>query len=54
MKWAVHLIGLCCEDRDTGENFVVVQHMLPARYTRQGSVYLTFTQDTTRGFSRRN
>jgi proteasome lid subunit RPN8/RPN11 len=40
------LIGLWCEDRDTAENFVVVQHMLPARHTRQGSVYLTFTQDT--------
>jgi proteasome lid subunit RPN8/RPN11 len=24
----------------------VVNHVLPARYTRQGSVYLTFTQDT--------
>lgn len=40
------LIGLWCQDRDTDEQFVVVQHMLPARYTRQGSVYLTFTQDT--------
>jgi len=40
------LLGLWCEDRDTEEQFVVVQHMLPARYTRQGSVYLTFTQDT--------
>ena len=40
------LVGLWCLDRDTGEQFVVVQHMLPARHTRQGSVYLTFTQDT--------
>ena len=40
------LIGLWCLDRDSGEQFVVVQNMLPARFTRQGSVYLTFTQDT--------
>jgi hypothetical protein len=40
------LLGLWCHDRDTDEEFVVVQHMLPARHTRQGSVYLTFTQDT--------
>ncbi len=40
------LVGLWCQDRDTDEQFVVVQHMLPARHTRQGSVYLTFTQDT--------
>jgi proteasome lid subunit RPN8/RPN11 len=40
------LLGLWCRDRDSGEQFVVVQHMLPARHTRQGSVYLTFTQDT--------
>lgn len=40
------LVGLWCLDRDSGEQFVVVQTMLPARYTRQGSVYLTFTQDT--------
>jgi proteasome lid subunit RPN8/RPN11 len=40
------LLGLWCIDRDTDEQFVVVQHMLPAQHTRQGSVYLTFTQDT--------
>src|SRR5258708_39696175 len=40
------LVGLWCIDRDTDEQFVVVQHMLPAHHTRQGSVYLTFTQDT--------
>jgi proteasome lid subunit RPN8/RPN11 len=40
------LVGLWCMDRNSGEQFVVVQHMLPARHTRQGSVYLTFTQDT--------
>jgi len=40
------LVGLWCADRDSDEQFVVIQHMLPARHTRQGSVYLTFTQDT--------
>ena len=40
------LVGLWCVDRGSGNQFVVVQHMLPARHTRQGSVYLTFTQDT--------
>ncbi len=40
------LVGLWCRDRDSDEQFVVVQHMLPARHTRQGSAYLTFTQDT--------
>jgi proteasome lid subunit RPN8/RPN11 len=40
------LVGMWCTDRDSQEQFVVVQHMLPARHTRQGSVYLTFTQDT--------
>lgn len=40
------LVGLWCLDRDSDEQFIVVQHMLPARFTRQGSVYLTFTQDT--------
>lgn len=44
------LIGLWCMDRDTEEQFIVVQHMLPAHHTRQGSVYLTFTQDTLVGF----
>jgi proteasome lid subunit RPN8/RPN11 len=40
------LVGIWCQDRDSDEEFVVVQNMLPARHTRQGSVYLTFTQDT--------
>lgn len=40
------LVGMWCVDRDTRDEFIVVQHMLPARHTRQGSVYLTFTQDT--------
>ena len=40
------LIGRWCLDEATNEQFIVVQHVLPARHTRQGSVYLTFTKDT--------
>jgi proteasome lid subunit RPN8/RPN11 len=40
------LIGEWCVDRETGEQFVIVKHVLPARHTRQGAVYLTFTQDS--------
>lgn len=40
------LVGQWCADEQTGEQFIVVKHVLPARHTRQGSVYLTFTQDT--------
>jgi len=40
------LIGQWCVDDETGEQFVVVKHVLPARHTKQGSVYLTFTKDT--------
>ena len=40
------LIGEWCQDEETGGQFIVVKHVLPARHTRQGSVYLTFTQDT--------
>ena len=40
------MIGEWCADRETGEQFVVVKHVLPARFTRQGAVYLTFTQDS--------
>src|SRR5687767_5669173 len=40
------LIGDLCLDDQTGEQFIVVKHVLPARHTKQGSVYLTFTQDT--------
>ena len=39
------MIGEWCVD-DTGGQFIVVEHALPARHTRQGSVYLTFTQDS--------
>jgi proteasome lid subunit RPN8/RPN11 len=40
------LVGRWCSDPESGEQFVVIQHALPARHTRQGSVYLTFTQNT--------
>ena len=40
------LVGEWCVDEDTGEQFVIVKHALPARHTLQGSVYLTFTQDS--------
>jgi proteasome lid subunit RPN8/RPN11 len=40
------LIGQWCQDQESGQQFVVVQHALPARFTRQSNVYLTFTQDT--------
>ncbi len=33
-------------DPRTHEHFVVVEAVLPAKHTRQGSAYLTFTQDT--------
>ena len=39
------LIGQWCAD-EKGVQFVIVEHALPARYTRQGSVYLTFTQES--------
>jgi proteasome lid subunit RPN8/RPN11 len=40
------LVGQWCMDQESEQQFVVVKYALPARYTRQGSVYLTFTQDT--------
>jgi proteasome lid subunit RPN8/RPN11 len=40
------LVGEWREDAESGEQFVVVEASLPARFTRHGSAYLTFTQDT--------
>jgi proteasome lid subunit RPN8/RPN11 len=40
------LVGEWCADPESGEQFVVIKHVLPARFTRQGAVYLTFTQDS--------
>ena len=39
------LIGQWCMD-EQDEQFIIVKHALPARHVRQGSVYLTFTQET--------
>jgi proteasome lid subunit RPN8/RPN11 len=39
------LIGQWCQDENQ-EQFIVVEHALPARHTRHGSVYLTFTQQS--------
>jgi proteasome lid subunit RPN8/RPN11 len=40
------LVGKWRVDGSTGEQFVVVEAALPARHTRHGSVFLTFTQDS--------
>jgi proteasome lid subunit RPN8/RPN11 len=40
------LVGQWCADLVTNEEFIIIENALQARYTRQGSVYLTFTQDT--------
>ena len=38
------LVGEWCVNAKQGEQFIIVEHALPARYTKQGSIYLTFTQ----------
>jgi len=40
------LIGKACQDPDTGQKFIVVEVILPALYTRQGSAFLTFTTES--------
>ncbi|MBN1303688.1 MAG: hypothetical protein JXA13_04570 [Anaerolineales bacterium] len=40
------LVGEWRQEEESGEQYLVVKHALPARHTRQGSVYLTFTQDS--------
>jgi proteasome lid subunit RPN8/RPN11 len=40
------LAGKRLVDTETGQPFIVIEAAIPARYTRQGSAYLTFTQDT--------
>lgn len=40
------LVGDWCADVGTGKPFIVVESSLPARFTRQGASYLTFTQDS--------
>jgi proteasome lid subunit RPN8/RPN11 len=40
------LTGRWCQDAITGVQFIVVDSALPARHTRQGSAFLTFTSDS--------
>ncbi len=40
------LVGDWCTETGSGQQFIVVENGLPARFTQQGSVYLTFTQDS--------
>jgi proteasome lid subunit RPN8/RPN11 len=40
------LVGKKRTDSNTGEDFIVVEAVLPAVHTRYGSAYLTFTQDS--------
>lgn len=40
------LVGEWCVDEPSGGQFIVVEQAIPARYTRKGSVYLTFTHDS--------
>ncbi len=40
------LVGSWRVDTRSGEQFLAVEAVLPARFTRQGSAFLTFTQDT--------
>jgi proteasome lid subunit RPN8/RPN11 len=40
------LIGTHRADQISGEEYIVIDRCLPALYTRQGSAYLTFTQDS--------
>jgi proteasome lid subunit RPN8/RPN11 len=40
------LVGKWCADPETSRQYIVVVAALPARFTQQGSVFLTFTQDS--------
>jgi len=40
------MIGSWRLDQSSGEEFIVIERCLPARFTRQGSAYLTFTQNS--------
>ena len=40
------LVGKWRYDKRSGEQFIIVEAILPAPHTRHGSAYLTFTQDT--------
>jgi proteasome lid subunit RPN8/RPN11 len=40
------LVGILSIDRQSRSQFILVESALPARFTRQGSHHLTFTQDS--------
>jgi len=40
------LVGEWCVNAKQGEQFIVVENALPARHTKQGAIYLTFTQNS--------
>jgi len=40
------LIGSWREDKKTGREFIVIENILPAKHTRKGSAFLTFTHDS--------
>jgi proteasome lid subunit RPN8/RPN11 len=40
------LLGKLRMDKDRGEQFIVIDTILPASHTQQGSAFLTFTQDS--------
>ena len=40
------LVGKWCEDSGSARQYIVISACLPARFTQQGSVFLTFTQDS--------
>jgi proteasome lid subunit RPN8/RPN11 len=40
------LVGKWCADSETTRQFIVITATLPARFTQQGRVFLTFTQDS--------
>jgi proteasome lid subunit RPN8/RPN11 len=40
------LVGKWRVDKRTGKEFIVVENILPAPHTRQGSAFLTFTQES--------
>ena len=44
------LVGNWSIDTESQQQFIVIETALPARFTRQGSAYLTFTQDSLVGF----
>ena len=48
------LVGKWCADSETTRQFIVITATLPARFTQQGSVFLTFTQDSLVDFHDKN